>query len=459
MRIRRVGLELAIELDEDETPLKDIPIILDKKTRTWRLLPMYYYDLKRRATLLGYDVKTNLRGNISLSNIIASKLSRQYELRDYQLQAINFLAKNNWRGVIVLPTGAGKTLIGIEALNQLRLKTLIVVPTLDLMNQWLRKLNESLGIPRSLIGLYGGGKYSIREITIVTYASAHKKEFLEKAMDYFGFVIFDEAHHLATELNKEIAKRLIAPYRIGLTATPGEKHKVLEALIGPILKIATFKDLVSKGYLAEFNYKRIYVRLTSEEEKRYQELMKTYVEYVTNLSGKDEIERFRELVKKSVRDSEARKALLARIEAKNIALKAREKIEVLKDLLSRHKKDKVIIFTRHVDAAKYISVMFGIPYITGDMDKKRRKEILKMFEEGKVTKLVTAEVLDEGMDLPSASVGIILAGRPSKRQLIQRIGRLLRPKNGKKAMIYEVVTRATYDFFASKKRRIRFHEL
>ena len=461
MRIYRDKLELVVLYETGEEALKGPPVTFDKKSKSWRLLPMYYYELKRKAELLGIKINSNLHENFSLSENLASKLKRNYVLREYQTDAVKKLSSNNWRGVIVLPTGAGKTLIGLEAIFRLRLRTLIVVPTLDLMNQWFSRLIVLLGIPRSLIGLYGGGKYNIREITIVTYASAHKKEFLDRALDRFGLVIFDEVHHLVGELNREIAKRLIAFHRIGLTATPGEKDKVkiLEALVGPIFKVATFKDLASRGYLADFDYKRVYIKLTDEEAERYKALMNVYINYVSSIQAKDEVERFRELVKRSVKEREARDALLARIEAKDIALRAKMKMKVLEDLLKRHRMDKVIIFTRHVEVAKYISAMLGIPYITGDMDKKKRREILKMFERGEVTKIVTAEVLDEGVDLPSASVGIILAGRPSKRQLIQRIGRLLRPKEGKKAKIYEVITRATYDYFASRKRKIKFDEL
>lgn len=250
-------------------------------------------------------------------------------------------------------------------------------------------------------------------------------------------------------------------YRVGLTATPGEEDavRILKKLVGPIFRIAGFKSLVSKGFLAPFDFKRIFVKLDDDEDRRYRELMVKYLNYVNKIDARNEIERFNELVRRSVRDREAREALLARIEAKNIAMRSRGKIEALDKLLKKHASEKVIIFTRHRENAMYISSLFGFPYITGDMDKKRRKEILSMFKKGEITKLVAAEVLDEGIDIPSASVGIILAGRPSKRQLIQRIGRLLRPKEDKKAIIYEVITSRTYDYFASRKRRVKIDEL
>ena len=422
---------------------------------------MYYFHLKDYAIKHGYVFESNLNEDFSLQEHLVKKISRKYELRDYQEHAINQLAFSAWRGVIVLPTGAGKTIIGLDAIYNLKVRTLIVVPTLDLMNQWVKNLIRGLGIARSDISLYGGGRYDIGDITIATYASAKKKEFLERALDYFGLVIFDEAHHLTGELNREIARRLITKYRIGLTATPGDEEnaRLLRDLIGPIFKIAGFKSLVDKGFLAPFEFKQIYVRLTMDEERRYRELMDKYLRYIETIDAENEIERFNELVKRSVRDRAAREALLARLEAKDIAMKSKRKIEILDELLRKHVDQKVIIFTRHVEAAKYISALFGFPYVTGDMDKKKRKEILEMFERGEVTKLAAAEVLDEGIDIPSASVGIILAGRPSKRQLIQRIGRLLRPHKDKKAIIYEVITSRTYDYFASRKRRVKIDEL
>jgi len=455
-------LEIIIEPDGNEGfMLRNTPALFDRKTGTWRILPFQYFYLKKLMSKRGIKVKTLINEDFSLNRDLLNKFSKKYSLRDYQEEAINYLSSSNWRGVIVLPTGAGKTIIGIEAIYRLKVRTLIVVPTIELMNQWVNNLIQSINVPRGRISLYGGGSYQIGEITVVTYASARKKEFLEKAIDYFGLVIFDEAHHLTGKLNSEIARRLIAKYRIGLTATPGEGDAVniLKKLVGPIYKIAGFKSLVSKGFLAPFDFKQIFVKLNPDEEERYGKLMAKYLDCVKKIDADDEIERFNELVKRSVRDREAREALLARIEAKNIAMRSKEKIKTLDKLLEKHASEKVIIFTRYRENAMYISSLFGFPYITGDMDKKRRKEILSMFRRGEITKLVAAEVLDEGIDIPSASVGIILAGRPSKRQLIQRIGRLLRPSGNKKAMIYEVITSRTYDYFASRKRRVRMDEL
>ena len=459
MKIKLDRLELAIfvENDGEEGVIKKLGGKFDRKTKTWRILPYKLIDLMNNAK----NVKLDFKLSFSLSDNLFSKLKRNYELRDYQEEAVNELDKRDWRGVIVLPTGAGKTIIGLEAIYRLKVRTLIVVPTLDLMNQWIQKLSQLLGLSKADIALYGGGRKMFGEITISTYASAKTKDFLKAAVLRYGLVIFDEAHHLTGELSREIARRLVAPYRIGLTATPGSKddEELLSELIGDIIRVTGFRELVEKGHLAPFVHKKIYVKLTEEEEIEYRALMEIYLNYVKKYNVDDEIERFRLLLKDSVRDPNARKAVIARLKAKKIALNAKMKFEVLQQLLEKHRDDKVIIFTRHQETAKRISIMFGIPYIVGEMSKDERKEILSMFKKGIVTKLSTAEVLDEGIDIPSARVGIILAGKPSKRQLIQRIGRLLRPEKGKRAIIYEIVTSRTYDYFASRKRRIMRGEL
>ena len=461
MQVRVNHLELEIKADFYEALFPaSIPAIFDPKTKTWRLLPMYYFKLKDYAISKSIEFESSVNENFDLSPEISNLLKKKFELRPYQEDAVSKLKQNNWRGIIVLPTGAGKTVIGLEAIYQLKCRTLIVVPTLSLINQWVDRINKLLGIPIRHIKTYAADRKEIGEITITTYASARSHDFLKNVVDYFGLIIFDEVHHLSGVVTREIAKRLIAPYRIGLTATLSEKDdNILCMLVGPVFRISTFKELSEKGFLAPFEYKRIYVKLTEEEQKKYDELMKKYLDYVKNLPGEDEIARFRELVKRSVRDRDAREALLSRIEAKRIAVESQRKFEVLEELLQKHVKDKVIIFTRHVDTARYISYKFGIPCITGDTNKKLRKEIISMFEEGIVNKIVTAEALDEGVDIPSASIAIILAGKPSKRQLIQRIGRVLRPLPGKKAIIYEIITRATYDMFAARKRRIKKEEL
>lgn len=169
LRISIDRLEIVIEPEgSEEFMLRDTPALFDRKTKTWRMLPVYYFYFKKLMNKRKIQVRTLVNEDFSLSNDMVNRFSKNYSLRDYQEKAINYLSASNWRGVIVLPTGAGKTIIGMEAIYRLKVRTLIVVPTIDLMNQWVSNLIRSLNVPRGNIHLYGGGSYQIGEITIVT---------------------------------------------------------------------------------------------------------------------------------------------------------------------------------------------------------------------------------------------------------------------------------------------------
>ena len=158
------------------------------------------------------------------------------------------------------------------------------------------------------------------------------------------------------------------------------------------------------------------------------------------------------MVRGSAFDPEARRALSSYYKARKLALNAEEKLKVLERLLEKHKGEKVIIFSRYTDVVDEISRRYLIPRITHETPRGERARILDMFRRGKVTKLATAEVLDEGVDVPDAEVAIIISGSGSPRQYVQRLGRLLRPKR-RKAVLYELVTRETIDWLLSSKRR------
>ena len=456
--IRRKELELEIDFEGSESKailaLSNIPFVrYDEYTDTYRALPCAYWDIKDKFRKLGFKIETDLNEDLHIGDI---RLRERISLRPYQREIVDKLDHKNFRGVVVLPTGAGKSIIGIYVISRLLCKTLIVVPTIELMHQWEGKLRRSLGIPREYIGMWGGGKREMKEITITTYQSACRRDFLLRAMDMFNLIIFDEAHHLPAETYIEIAKRLIAKYRIGLTATPKRvdmRDRLLTVFVGEIIYGPGVKELVKKGFLARHEYEKIRVKMSDEEYREYRRLMAIYREYVDknfpNLSGRAAFDR---VVKLAWRDRRAKEALEARMKAKNIAMAPKSKIEKLNEILKRHRDDKVIIFTRLKRTAHLISYLFGIPVITSDVPKSVRRRIFSMFERGRVTKIVSAEALDEGIDVPDASVGIIVSGTSSERQYIQRVGRILRPKD-KPAKIYELVTAKSFDEFMSKARK------
>lgn len=399
-----------------------------------------------------------LETKLSLINRINLRGKRVLELRDYQERIIRYLSKNDYRGIICLPTGAGKTFIGVKLIQLLSVKTLIVVPTIDLLNQWRSRIIDLLGLDEGDVGVFGGGRREVKDITIITYQSASKPSFLQKHMDDFSLLILDEVHHLTGRRFIEMARRLTAPYRIGLTATIGsdeEKVSLLRELVGEIISTETIDKLTLRGYLANYTYRLIKVKLTKPEEKRYRELIRKYVEYLKsecmNKKGK---EAYLCIVNRAKKDAYAREALNALKKAKKIALFNKSKLLKINELLKKHRDEKVIVFTRHVATAGIISYLFNIPKISADTPVPLREKILMKFREGKITKIVTAEALDEGVDVPDASVCIIISGKPSSRQLIQRIGRVLRPKGNKKAIIYEIITSNTLEEKIHKRRYI-----
>ncbi len=429
-------------------------LIFNEKRGDFRCYPYYYWHLIQNFN------QNNVRYLSLINENYKSKkdLKASIKLRDYQKKIIRKLKENEYKGVVILPTGAGKTIIALKLIEELKIRTLIIVPTLDLVDQWKKKVATIFKLNEDEIGLFASGAFNIGDISIATYASASKSNFLRQFMDFFGLLVFDEVHHLPSKTYREIALRLIAPYRIGLTATmvdDEEKELFLKTYIGPVFHGETLEVLTFKGYLADFDYKKIYVSLEEEERHRYLKLVSDYNEYVkTNFPNLKGIDAFKAVLMRSKSDKQAREALAARIEAKKIAFLPYQKMFKLDEILKFHRKDKVIIFTAFKNSAEKISYMFGIPCITSDVKKEIREEILELFRRGILSKIVTAEVLDEGIDVPDANVAVIISGRSSQRQLIQRIGRILRPREGKKAVVYEIVTRGTIEEKMSKKRSI-----
>src|SRR5919202_295243 len=189
------------------------------------------------------------------------------EPRPYQQQAIEEWKRAGRRGVVVLPTGAGKSLVAQMAIEQVKRSTLVVVPTIDLMNQWYDLL---LSCFEAEVGLIGGGYFETGALTVTTYASAFR--FMERLGDQFGLIIFDECHHLPSSIYRYAAEMAIAPFRLGLTATPERTDgadRSLEQLVGPIVYRRGAHELAGE-YLADYSVVRIDVKLSQEERASYE---------------------------------------------------------------------------------------------------------------------------------------------------------------------------------------------
>ena len=305
------------------------------------------------------------------------------------------------------------------------------------------------------IGIFGGGKREVKEITIMTYDSAHTN--LEKYPFNFGLLIADECHHAVSPSYSRALQLSSAPYRLGLTATPYRSnglHKLYDRVLGGIIYSLSHKTLQVKGYLAKHVERKIYIRLSRDEWEEYKRLMSKYLEYCKKHfpNVKDAKLRFKLILERAAKDPEAREALRAKNKARQLALSTKKKLDIVEELLEKHPDDKIIIFSRYTDVVREASRRFLIPRILHDTPKDERKEILKLFREGKVRIIATAMALDEGVDVPDASMAIVISGTGSNREYIQRLGRILRPKE-KKALLIELITKGTIEPSLAVRRR------
>ena len=419
--------------------------VWDMRSGCYRCLPMFYRDLIEYLKLSKLDYEDAVLDLLPMSNLTCT-----ITLRDYQKDALHtWLQTRN--GVLVLPTGAGKTVIGIKAISVLNAPTLVVAPTLELVKQWKHELEEKLGLE---IGTYSGEGHVLKPITVATYDTAYLRA--EELGNRFLFLLFDEVHHLPSPGYANIAEMFIAPYRMGLTATyerEDGRHKELERLIGGMVYEIGIDKLKGK-HLAEYTTRKIVTDLTDEERKEYEKYHTVFTDFLKEKhiilkSPKD----FRLLVMRSGRDPKAREALLARNRARRIALNSQSKLHTLSEILDKHFGERRIIFTEHNSLVYAISKEFLIPAITHTTQKDERAEILDNFRTGKYKTIVTSKVLEEGIDVPEASVGVILSGSGSKREYKQRLGRILRKKEGKLAVLYEIVSKGTTEIGIARRRK------
>ncbi|WP_029214665.1 DEAD/DEAH box helicase [Kallotenue papyrolyticum] len=377
-----------------------------------------------------------------------------FEPRPYQQAALERWLAHDGRGVVVLPTGAGKTVVALMAIARLKLRTLIVVPTIELLHQWRAALIERLGVAPRHVGIVGDGRKEWRPITVITYASAVLPQ---TALRDIGLLICDEAHHLPSPAYATIATRANAPYRLGLSATPERSDGLTERLyqlLGPPVYRRTPAELSAEGHIAAYVERRIFVSLSEEEALRYEALMGEWrwligsKRYALARGG----DLFGELIRRAASDPRARRALQAHHQARMIALNAAAKLHEVERLLEQHRGDRVIVFSEYNALVDALAQRLALPAITYRTPAAERKAILDAFRQGRYSKLVTGRVLNEGVDVPDANVAIVVSGSSTTREYIQRLGRVLRPKDST-ALLYEIITRQTSEVRAARKRR------
>lgn len=373
------------------------------------------------------------------------------EPRDYQREALAAWQRAGGRGVVVLPTGAGKTHLALLAIADRQRPTLVVAPTLDLVRQWFERLRDAFGEP---IGVVGGGEHEVQPLTVTTYDSAWMH--MDHLGRRFGMLVLDEVHHLPGTSWAELARMSLAPYRLGLTATPERadgRHALMGELVGPLVYRREIDELAG-GVLSAYETRRVEVELDEDERREHDEARALYLGFLREqriaVGRPGGWERF---LRASASSDEGRAALEAYRRQRQLARAARQKLAITSRLVHEHRRDRTLIFTDDNASAYAFARELLLPVITHQTKVRERSDILEGLREGRYRAVVTSRVLNEGVDVPEANIAIVVSGSASVREHVQRLGRVLRPREGKRAVLYELVTVDTGETSTSERRR------
>jgi DNA excision repair protein ERCC-3 len=348
-----------------------------------------------------------------------------WKIRPYQELA----AEGFWHGgsgVVVLPCGAGKTIVGAAAMAHAKATTLILVTNTVAARQWREELLKRTTLNEDEIGEYSGAKKEIRPVTIATYqVMTKKKDGVYAHLDLFdthdwGLIIYDEVHLLPAPIFRFTAD-IQSRRRLGLTATlvreDGMEGEVF-SLIGPKRFDVPWKEIESQGYIAPAQCVEVRVNLSEAERLSY--------------ATAEPEERYR------------------------FCATTRTKRNVVESLVAHHAGEQILVIGQYIDQLDELSEVLGVPLIKGETPVKEREILFNKFRTGEVTCLVVSKVANFSIDLPDATIAIQVSGAfGSRQEEAQRLGRILRPKSdGRSATFYSVVSRDTIDQdFAQNRQR------
>lgn len=441
------GSLLLDEVSPDDLPFIEPFAKLDHRITQYRAKAYHYGPLLREL----HEKKRPFIDEARAYSPTSFPLTHPLAPRPHQEEALHAWREAKGRGVVVLPTGAGKSILAIMAIEKVGRPTLIVVPTIDLMLQWQRELSRFFSLP---IGLLGGGEKQIEAITVATYDSALLM--METIGNRIGFLICDECHHLPSPSYRYVAMMCLAPYRMGLTATPERTDQgelALYELMGSMCYRISIPELEGQ-YLAPYRVKQLYIPLDDESRLRYDAARATYLGFIreNNIVFRHPSDWAR-FIALAYRSKKGKAAIAAYREQKRLARSSRSKLDTLWELLRKHRNDRIILFTDDNATAYEIGQRFFLPVLTHHTRLKERKALLEKFRSGELPFLVTSKVLNEGVDVPEASVGIIVSGSGSVREHVQRLGRILRKTGDKEAILYELISENTSEESTGKRRR------
>jgi len=438
---------IVIEGLPADAPYVPVGVREDTRAGCLRAPAMLYADVVRALVRAGVPYRDEARAYAELP----AGLRVAREPRDYQREALAAWVAARGRGVVVLPTGAGKSLVAVLAIAEKRRSALVVAPTLDLCRQWYDLLGAAFGVE---IGVVGGGEHRVLPITVTTYDSAYVH--MEHLGARFGMVVFDECHHLPGDSYSQAALLCLAPYRLALTATPERtdgREARLDELVGPVVYRKDILEL-SGSYLAEYDTQRIVLGLGPAEREEYASERAVYLDFVRGQGIRmGSPSGWADFILRTAVAPGGRRALAAYRRQRQLAFASPAKIDCLAGLLDDHRLDRTIVFTLDNATAHEISSRFLVPTITHQTRVTERSEILRRFAEGSYGVVATSRVLNEGVDVPDANVAVVMSGSGSVREHVQRLGRILRPREGKRAVLYELVSEGTVEAYTSERRR------
>jgi len=425
---------------------KAIPGLLwDPRVGLYRAPAHRYGEVKEALSLLPIPFSDEVRrGHPALAG-----RWQAVDLRPYQQAAILAWRLGAERGLVALPTGSGKTRVAAAAMASTGAPALCLVPTRALLNQWRAELSKLYSGP---IGCLGDGRQEVQQITVATFESALR--WMPRVGNRFELLVVDEAHHFGCGARDEALEMCIASRRLGLSATPpnGPALVRVEELLGPVIYQLGVGDLAGT-WLADFDLVVLRVALDREERARYEADHRLFSELNRQFRSLHPTGTWQELVGAASQSADGRAALRAWRRARQLVSFTRAKAAAVGALLSRHRDAKVLVFTADNSAAYSIAREHLIMPITCEISRSERERALQAFRDGKLRALVSARVLNEGIDVPEAEVAIIVGGTQGEREHVQRIGRLLRPSPGKRATVYELVTLATSEARKAMERR------
>ena len=396
-------------------------LLVLKDSRTFLLETYARGEVKLQMIKIGYPVDDRIR--LSAGPFVPLALRKQtrsgkdFVVRPYQKMAadalLGDLGPGCGFGTIVLPCGSGKTVVGMEIMQRLATRTLVVTTNVAAVHQWMQEILDKTDLKEEQVGEYTGERKDPREVTVCTYQVLTYRPDKEGPFPHldlltkgnWGLIIYDEVHMLPAPVFK-ITAELQAVYRVGLTATlvreDGREDEVF-SLVGPKRFDVPWNELQQQGFIAEAYCHEIRIDLPKELEIPY--------------------------------------ALGTKREKYRMASENPLKLEVVKELVNRHPDDFILIIGQYLDQLKHIADAFKLPIITGSTPNAKREELYRAFRDGSTRILVVSKVANFAIDLPDASVAIQVSGTfGSRSEEAQRLGRILRPKN-RSSFFYSVVTR------------------